>query len=93
MPAQGQYNPKSRRAKVAAWYADHPGLHRCKDVARSLGEGTHEVAVASRNLYLQGRVQRYRQVTEGKFPVTLYGMLGAPIPPATPDPTKETAHA
>jgi hypothetical protein len=39
-------DPNSHESRVTRWYQDHPGTHRCKDVAPELGLTTHQVAVA-----------------------------------------------
>lgn len=73
MPAKNHVDPSSRRQRVLAYYKENPGLHRCKDVGAALGEPTHPVAVASRTLYLQGKLERHLITTPGKsYPVTKY---------------------
>ena len=80
-------SPPTSRDILRAWYAEHPGYHRCVDVARALwAEGitlgardpsglTHKVATFSRRITEQGELER-RLVPVARLskPVTMYGL-------------------
>lgn len=46
------------RDRVERWLQEHPGQHRCSEIARGIGEQTHPVAVACYGLFEQGRALR-----------------------------------
>lgn len=74
MPALGTRIPGSRRTRVLEWYQEHPGYHRCQDVAADLGEPTQPIAVASRNLWLRDDIERIHvERPNGGKPAVLYG--------------------
>jgi hypothetical protein len=75
MPAKGTRLAGTRRARVLDWYREHPGFHRCQDVAAALGEPTQQVASISRDLMLLGDIERRWGLRErpGTKPISLYG--------------------
>jgi len=73
-PAPGQFAPDSLATAIRTWFADHPGLHRCQEVAVGLGH-TQTWAVANEcgRLYRRGHLTRSRVPIEGRTtPVTYY---------------------
>lgn len=75
----GQRNPNSRRARVEGWLHANPGMHRCRDIARGLGEDTHPVAVACYGLLMQGTLRRATIPAEnGGRAFTVYGLAKQP---------------
>lgn len=74
MPARGQYDPQSLPSRIRDWFAEHPGLHRCQDVARDLGyTRTWAVANEMGRLYRDGLLVRTRVPVEGRSkPITYY---------------------
>lgn len=60
--------------KLTSFYEEHPGLHRCMDVAPYVNIPTHRVAVLSRRLSDRGVIERKLVPVSGRTtPVTLYG--------------------
>jgi len=90
VPAKDDLDPASRRARLLAWFEEHPGFHRCRDVAADLGDETHPIAVTARILMLRGDIERFHAppAKPGGRPVTLYG-----INAATRTTTHEKEHA
>lgn len=74
MPAKGQHNPESLPSKIREWFAEHPGMHRCQDVAHSLGyDRTWPVANECGRLWREGQLSRTRVPVEGRRkPITYY---------------------
>lgn len=46
MAKRDERNPNSNRERVLAWLREHPGHHRCCEIAPELGIETHAVAIA-----------------------------------------------
>lgn len=75
MAKTGERVAGSNRDRVRRWLEDHPGQHRCQEVAAELGLSTHQVAIACYGLYEQGAVLRgTRQASNGGRPFKTYGL-------------------
>jgi hypothetical protein len=85
MPALNDRQTGSRRTRVLDYFKTHPGFHRCRDVAEALGEETHPIAVAARNLMLRGDIERIHGPNPtGAKAITMYGIPADDKEPATP---------
>ena len=75
--------PLSLPRRIVQWYVDHPGQHRCQDVAKSLqADGvevtTQQVATFSRRKADSGDLRRDTVPVEGwSRPLTLYSAAAA----------------
>lgn len=74
MTRKGAIMPGTWHATVFAWYAAHPGLHRCTDVARELDTTSHRVATASRILMVSGALERHQDRADSGRRITRYGV-------------------
>jgi hypothetical protein len=77
--------PQPRQVAIFEWFTEHPGYHRCTDVADAMNAErdlsvqeeitTHHVAVFAYKAWKAGRLARHHIETEGRTrPLTVYGM-------------------